>query len=178
MAQRSWLFLRNELNRSCCNETLWPVADLLGTLHGISCIADVVLLESHHGLHFHQRGVDKSMVHTLIHSAEETESQHERYSQHMVCRQGLCFGGKLLYDLYIALCGESNRAHRKCLGKQKAVLILPISFTVAGSPMLSVCFAGPPLCEVLNQSDLGRQLQQTPHILENGGPGPRCSLSW
>lgn len=74
MAHRSWLFLRNDLNRSCCNETLWPVADLLGTLHGISCIANVVLLESHHGLHFHQRGVDKSMVHTLIHSAEETQS--------------------------------------------------------------------------------------------------------
>lgn len=48
--------------------TSWPLADLLGALHGISCVADVVGLESHHGLHFQHRGVDKSVVHTLIHS--------------------------------------------------------------------------------------------------------------
>lgn len=65
------------------------------------------------------------------------------------------------------------------------------SFSDPASPALTrsraVCFAGPPPCEVLNQSDLGRQLQQTPHILETWGeenepllfftPGPPPSLS-
>lgn len=52
------------------NKTLRPVADLLGVLHGISCPADVIVLESHHGLHFQHRGVDKGMVHALVHSAQ------------------------------------------------------------------------------------------------------------
>lgn len=41
------------------------MANLLGALHGVARVADVVGLERHHGLHLQQRGVDEGVVHAL-----------------------------------------------------------------------------------------------------------------
>lgn len=67
---------------------------------------------------------------------------------------------QLLYDLCISLL-------RKDKSKYLALFILSISSTIPVRLVHSVYFAGLTVCPLLNQSDLGRQLRQTLHILEN-----------
>lgn len=54
-----------------CARLFRPVANLLGALHGVPRVADVVGLERHHGLHLQQRGVDEGVVHALAGSARD-----------------------------------------------------------------------------------------------------------
>lgn len=54
-----------------CAGLFRPVANLLGALHGVPRVADVVGLERHHGLHLQQRGVDEGVVHALAGSARD-----------------------------------------------------------------------------------------------------------
>lgn len=49
------------------------MANLLGALHGVPCVDDVIGLEGHHGLHLQQRGVDESVVHALAGSARDSK---------------------------------------------------------------------------------------------------------
>lgn len=74
----------------CVRKTcLRPVANLLGALHGVPCIDDVIGLERHHGLHLQQCGVDESVVHALAGSAKGSSASSVTNVLQMGC--GQCF---------------------------------------------------------------------------------------
>lgn len=68
------------------------------------------------------------------------------------------------HELLISLLGKDK-------SKYKAPFILPIGFSASASLECLFCSA-----DVLKQSDLGRQLQQTAHILENRSSEPPSGL--
>lgn len=112
--------LRNNLQSSFMYETSWPLTDLLGTLHGISSIADVVMLESHHGLYLQHCCVEKSVVHAVIHSVGNMEHQDQ---QHACDTEGNQKDGYWNNDHVTCSCLEEIR-------KYPVLFFLPVSSTV------------------------------------------------
>lgn len=72
----------------CVVFLLRPVANFLSALHGVPCVADVIWLERHHGLHLQQGGVDESVVHALARSARRVTSVSHWSENHSVQTAG------------------------------------------------------------------------------------------
>lgn len=71
----------------CAQDVLRPVANLLGALHGVARVDDVIGLERHHGLHLQQRGVDERVVHALASSARDGSASSVTNTMRTVCEQ-------------------------------------------------------------------------------------------